>query len=443
MTLRVHPDEIIAQSKSPLLAVHDTWERVRIRDICELQNGGAFRSALFNTSGRGIPLIRIRDVGQIESKTYYSGEYRESYLVLPDDLVVGMDGDFRVAVWKGQIALLNQRVCRLRVRNYEQYNQQFLGIVLQGYLDAVHAVTSAVTVKHLSSKTVEKLLVPLPPIAEQERIVGCVEELFTRLDAVEVVLESLLQKLNLVRSAILTDIFHTDGPLPNGWSRVRIGQVCDVIGGATPRTTVSEYWGGNISWITPKDLSTHSGVYIDRGARSLTAAGYDSCSTKLMPAGTVVFTSRAPIGYIAILSQPACTNQGFKSFVPSSGLLSEYLYWYLYHITPLIVSMGSGTTFKELSKRRAADIPLTIASIEDQARIVEHIKTDFSRLDSLEDTLKHGCEQVTTLRKSVLAEAFAGRLVPQDPEGEPASLLLERIAASRPAKRKRRRRARA
>ena len=100
MTLRVHPDEIVKQSKSPLLSVHNSWERVRLDQVCELKNGGAFPSALFNTEGQGIPLIRIRDVGNTESKTFYSGDYGDALLVWPGDLVVGMDGDFRVARWK-------------------------------------------------------------------------------------------------------------------------------------------------------------------------------------------------------------------------------------------------------------------------------------------------------------------------------------------------------
>lgn len=203
MTLRIHPDEIIAKSKSSLLAAHETWERVRIRDICELQNGGAFRSALFNADGVGIPIIRIRDVGSSHSKTYYSGDYRDDYVVTHGDLVIGMDGDFRVARWSGDTALLNQRVCRLRVRDASLYDEGFLYRVLPGYLNAVHTVTSAVTVKHLSSKTIEQLPIPLPPLAEQKRITQRIARAFGRLDRVQSVLENLRGALELYRYALL------------------------------------------------------------------------------------------------------------------------------------------------------------------------------------------------------------------------------------------------
>lgn len=172
--------------------------------------------------------------------------------------------------------------------------------------------------------------------------------------------------------------------LPPTWAKVQIGDVCDVVGGATPKTGVAEYWGGDVAWVTPDDMSKHDGKYIAGGARSLTRSGYDSCSATLMPEGTVLFTSRAPIGYVAIADRPVCTNQGFKSFIPPHGILSDYVYWYLRHATPQIRDMGSGTTFKEVSKKVAATIPLPIAPLAEQRRIVDAIEEHFTRIDAAE-----------------------------------------------------------
>ena len=140
--------------------------------------------------------------------------------------------------------------------------------------------------------------------------------------------------------------------LPAGWAVTTLGEIGEVVSGSTPRTTVTEYWGGDISWITPDDLSGYTSKYIERGARSITQAGYDSCSTTLMPEDAVLFSSRAPIGYVAIARGPVCTNQGFKSFVPTEAVTSDYLYWFLRHATPGIRATGSGTTFAEVSKKR-------------------------------------------------------------------------------------------
>jgi type I restriction enzyme S subunit len=207
MTLRVHPDEIVAESNSPLLACHDSWERVRLGDIVEIRNGAAFKSSFFNTDGDGLPLIRIRNVGKPESDTWYSGEYDDDYLVQPGDILIGMDGDFRVARWTGPTSLLNQRVCRLSVLSPEYLNETFLLHLLQGYLDEVNKLTSSVTVKHLSSKTVQDLPIPLPPLHEQQRIVESVEAAFSRVDALEATIQGILERVGVFRRSVLAEAF--------------------------------------------------------------------------------------------------------------------------------------------------------------------------------------------------------------------------------------------
>ena len=442
MTLRVHPDEIVAQSKSPLLAVHDTWERVRIRDICEVKNGGAFRSSYFNAEGHGIPLIRIRDVGQKESKTYYTGEYKDDYVVVSDDLIVGMDGDFRCAVWKGQPALLNQRVCRLRVRTDEHYRKNFLSIVLQGYLDAVHAVTSAVTVKHLSSRTVLELPIPLPSLAEQERIVGRVTKIFTRLDTTESTMKSLLDKLTRLRSAILADAFHTTRHLPNGWKLVKLGQVCK-----KPQygwTTKSTRTDGGVPYLRITDISSGS---IDWASVPSCVELPKDIERFLLNDGDIV-VSRAgfSVGVSHLLRDPP--RAVFASYLirlrANEDLIPEYLAFYLRSPAywKSISENKIGTAIPNVNARKLANITIPVPSRLVQQDLIERVESDFSHLDTIEESVKNGLEQVATLRRSVLAEAFAGRLVPQDPADEPASVLLKRITASRPAKPKRRRRAR-
>ena len=194
MTLRVHPDEIVAKGTSPLLVIHPSWARVRCSGIAVVQNGCAFPSSCFGPSG-DMPLIRIRDVGKGTTATWYSGSFDARYVVEPGSLIVGMDGDFRVEEWRGARALLNQRVCTVTVRQPRLYSHKFLRWVLPGYLEAVHRETSSVTVKHLSSETVKQLPLPLPPRAEQDRIVAAIEEQFSRLDAAVAALESAQGKL--------------------------------------------------------------------------------------------------------------------------------------------------------------------------------------------------------------------------------------------------------
>jgi type I restriction enzyme S subunit len=212
--------------------------------------------------------------------------------------------------------------------------------------------------------------------------------------------------------------------LPKGWASGHAGELCTIVGGATPRTDTEDYWGGGIPWLTPDDLSRDRRTYVDGGRRSLTQQGLDSCAATLVPTGTVLFTSRAPIGYVAIASRPMATNQGFKSLVPSEALSSEFLYWQLRHLTDVIRRMGSGTTFAEVSKKVVATVPLRVAPLREQARIVAAIEEAFSKLDAGEAGLRTVRRLLKRMRDAILSAAVTGRLVPQDPTDTPAAKLL-------------------
>lgn len=155
------------------------------------------------------------------------------------------------------------------------------------------------------------------------------------------------------------------------WKDCKISDIGTVIGGATPSTKVAgNYDGGTIPWITPKDLSNFSNRYINKGERNITQKGLDSCSAQMMPKNTVLFSSRAPIGYIAIANQPICTNQGFKSVVPNENIDSLFLYYLLQYNKERIKSMGSGTTFKEVSGNVMKNISIRIpVSRQEQHKI--------------------------------------------------------------------------
>ena len=145
------------------------------------------------------------------------------------------------------------------------------------------------------------------------------------------------------------------------WIECKISDIGTVVGGATPSTKKPEnYENGTIAWITPKDLSTFSGRYIQHGERNITEAGLRSCSTQLLPKNTVLFSSRAPIGYVAIAANDVCTNQGFKSVIPNENTNPLFLYYLLKYNKDKIEGMGSGTTFKEVSGNTMKNIVVSV-----------------------------------------------------------------------------------
>jgi type I restriction enzyme S subunit len=196
--------------------------------------------------------------------------------------------------------------------------------------------------------------------------------------------------------------------LPEGWVRTTLGEVTTIVSGSTPKTGVPGYWGGDIVWITPDDLSKNRGKTVASGGRSITQAGYDSCSATLMPPGSVLYSSRAPIGYAAIATTSVCTNQGFKSFVPSEAVTSDYLYWFLVHATPAIRELGSGTTFPELSKKSAAGFEIALPPLPEQRRIVAAIEEQISRLDTANAVMSTAGRRLDTLLRVLVRRAMEG-----------------------------------
>jgi len=153
------------------------------------------------------------------------------------------------------------------------------------------------------------------------------------------------------------------------WKKYKLSEIGTVVGGATPSTTVERFYGGDIPWLTPKDLSNFQDRYIERGERNITREGLDSCSAQLLPANSVLFSSRAPIGYVAIAKKTIATNQGFKSIIPNEKVDSLFLYYILRYNKEKIEAMGSGTTFKEVSGAVMKNIEVALPSLEEQRRI--------------------------------------------------------------------------
>lgn len=180
------------------------------------------------------------------------------------------------------------------------------------------------------------------------------------------------------------------------WKTVKLGDVADIIGGGTPDTKNDSYWGGDVPWLTPKDLSGYGSRYISKGERNISYQGLENSSAKMLPAGSVLLTSRAPIGYVAIAKTPLCTNQGFKSLILKEDANSEFFYYLLKNNVDYIQGMSSGSTFAEISGSQIKALEFKIPPLDVQKRIA-------GILGALDDKIEVLRAQNKTLEKMAQA----------------------------------------
>ena len=198
--------------------------------------------------------------------------------------------------------------------------------------------------------------------------------------------------------------------LPQGWTIKTLGEIGEIVSGGTPSTTQADNFGGNIAWITPADLSNHNDKFISQGKRNISKKGLKSSSARLVPKGTILFSSRAPIGYVAIASNSLCTNQGFKSLIPKENVFSEFVYYYLLNAKSLAESYASGTTFKEISAKSFSKLPIPLPPLQTQKQIVEILEKHFSSADKTGAFIDSALKNAKQLKSSLLKSAFTGEL---------------------------------
>ena len=198
--------------------------------------------------------------------------------------------------------------------------------------------------------------------------------------------------------------------MKQGWQIKRIGEVASIVNGGTPSTSNPKYWDGGIEWLTPKDMGKLTGKYVSFGERTISQEGVDNSSAKILPPYSVILSSRAPIGYVAINTLPMSTNQGCKGLIPSKSITAEYLLYFLLKSTKLLNDLGTGATFKELSGGKLGEILIPVPSISEQQHIVTLLDAEFAKID----VLKANAEKNLQNAKDLFQAALKKELEPKE-----------------------------
>lgn len=200
--------------------------------------------------------------------------------------------------------------------------------------------------------------------------------------------------------------------IPENWNVEPIKYNYSLIAGATPESTNVDFWDGDIKWVTPADFKTKD-IFVTGGSRNLTAEGYKSCSTSMLPIGSIVFSKRAPIGTVAITADRLCTNQGCLGLVEKSGRVLNKFYFYVISIYGDVFNLfGSGTTFKEISANTFANIKLPTPPIQEQKRIVDFLNAKCAEINSLTADIQTQIDTLEQYKRSVITEAVTKGLNP-------------------------------
>lgn len=456
------------------------WTWTRMGEVCLVQGGYAFKSKDYKDSG--IPLLRISNISEHKvtfdrDTVFLEAGYKEKYadfLVMSNDIVIALSGATtgKFGIYdKHEIALLNQRVGRLKYFCPDLvsilYFFYYTEVIRQDILRRAYGAAQP----NISPADLAEFIAPLPPFPEQHRIVAKIEELFTRLDAGVEALKKIKAQLKRYRQAVLKHAFEgklteewrqahrdelepasvllerikqerqkkskgkykellpldtSDLPkLPGGWAWARAGEIYDIVGGGTPSTAIAEYWQGDTPWITSADIF---GLRDIRPRRQITRQAIENSATNLVPAGSLIVVTRVGLGKIALTKAPICFSQDSQALVAgNTSLFPDYSLYCLSEAVQVFRYKHRGTTINGVTKKQLEELPFAVSPLTEQHRIVEEIERRFSVADEIEKTVDHSLKQAERLRQSILKRAFEGKLIPQDPNDEPAEKLLERI----------------
>jgi type I restriction enzyme S subunit len=382
------------------------WEKRRLGEVLQIQNGYAFDSKRFNPS-KGPPLVRIRSLKSgTETETRYSGDYDEKYLVQKGDLLIGMDGEFGCYEWKGESSLLNQRVCRLQGFAKELL-PRFLFYGVNDHLKAIEDVTGYATVKHLSSKQILDIEFLVPPLTEQQRIVGVLDEAFEGLATAKANAEKNLQNARALFESHLQSVFTQRG---KGWVEKEVEEVGTTQTGSTPKTSDQANYGSFIPFIKPGDFNPDG--TLDYENEGLSKKGLD-VSRKVKANSILMVCIGATIGKCGYCDRDVTTNQQINALSPHPGI--SHLFMYYQMLTQGFqhrVRLNAGqATLPIISKGKWSALTVFVPpSLQEQQTIATHLDNLAAETQRLAAIYEQKLTALEALKKSLLHQAFSGEL---------------------------------
>ncbi|MCF2445411.1 restriction endonuclease subunit S [Dyadobacter sp. CY345] len=354
-----------------------SWKKVRLGDYVNIVSGFAFDSQSFNTDKLGMPLVRIRDVGKNTTETYFSSTYRDEFVIDNGDILVSMDGEFRIAEWKGGKALVNQRVCWLKSKDKFNFDERYMLYCLPNKLKSIENSTSFVTVKHLSVKSINEILIPLPDLQTQKHIASILD----KADALRQQNRQLLAYYDALLQSTFIEMFGDPVENPKGWEVVKIR---DLITEAKYGTSKPAEESGKFKYMRMNNL-TYNGFW------DFSSIKYINLENSEIPKyvirrGDIVFNrtnSKELVGKTAVYNfdEPVAIAGYLIRVRTNEKAVPEYIWGYLnsrYGKATLRNMCKSIVGMANINAQELQDIDIFLANIARQieyAKIVQHIES--------------------------------------------------------------------
>lgn len=412
------------------------WKWDSIGNYTKIKSGYPFDSEKFSDDPTGRqPLIRIRDILRESTNTFTDECCPEEYIIHAGDILIGMDGDFNVGKWNSDDALLNQRVCYIQSNSNCLLND-YLYYYLPGILKIINNATPSVTVKHLSANTLRKTQIPLPPLAEQQRIVDRIESLFAKLDEAKEKAQAVVDSFEARKAAILHKAFTGEltakwreehGVGMESWEHHQFSDLCAIVRGGSPRPAGDpRYYDGNIPFMKVADITRNDSPYVSKVEYSIKEEGLKK--TRMVEANTLLLTnSGATLGVPAITTIRTTFNDGIAAFIglDIDSLLFYYYFWT--SKTAFLRSINMGAAQPNLNTKLIGEVEIDVPQTAERVEIARVLNALLSKEQQAKEAAEAVLDQIDLMKKSILARAFRGELGTNDPSEESTVELLKEI----------------
>ena len=397
------------------------WASAKIGDLLRIQNGFAFDSKKFSDS-KGMPLIRIRDLkAGRDTETKYSGSFDKRYEAKTGDFLIGMDGEFGCYEWKGGKALLNQRVCRLQEFS-ERLEPKFLFYGINKYLKDIEDATTYTTVKHISSRQISNIDIPLPSRSEQQRIVVILDEAFAGLATATANAEKNLKNARELFDSYLNSVFAQKS---ESWKERRLGEVVASINTGPFGSLLhkSDYVDGGTPIVNP--INIVGGTIVPDASKTISVETVKRLSTYKLSKHDMVVARRGEIGRCAVVQTEQagwlCGTGCF--FIKTGGAVNANFLAHLLRSvdhSKRLERVATGTTMKNLSNTALQDFEVSLPSLSEQDRLEEVFNKIFEETQRAADAYRRKLVFLDALKQAILQKAFSGELT-----SPPSSAIIE------------------